>query len=335
MQYNEFTMLPERAFQRDGPTHSRWGGMSYHGGSSPAPAPAQPTSMNNTTTSIPEYARPFVEKMLGKADALTNNDAYQQYGAERVAPANAMQNQAFSGIQGIQTAPQLGTGTTMAGTAGLGGLAAGQDYFNTASNPGAIASMMSPYQQNVTDFQKSQAVQDQARQMPGMNAAAVREGAYGGNRQALVGAEGQRNLQNTLAGIQSQGTQNAYTQAQQNLQFGSDLGMKGLNVAGQQASTLGQIGQTQYGQQQGINQAQLQAGNQQQAQTQQGLSNQYQDFLNQQNYPYKQLGFMSDMLRGMPLTSQAQQIYQAPPNATAQFAGLAGGVGSLLKGMNG
>ena len=36
---------------------------------SPSPAPA-PTSQTVTNTSIPEYARPYVETMLGKAQAL-------------------------------------------------------------------------------------------------------------------------------------------------------------------------------------------------------------------------------------------------------------------------
>jgi hypothetical protein len=111
-------------------------------------------------------------------------------------------------------------------------------------------------------------------------------------------------------------------------------GLQGLGLAGQQASTLGQLGQTQYGQQMGINAAQQQAGAQQQAQNQQSLTQQYQDFLNQQKYPYQQLGFMSDILRGVPLTgSSTQSMYQAPPNQISQFAGLAGGLGSLAAGL--
>jgi hypothetical protein len=95
------------------------------------------------------------------------------------------------------------------------------------------------------------------------------------------------------------------------------------------AQQLGALGQTQYGQQMGINAAQQQAGAQQQAQTQQGLTNQYQDFLNQQNYPYKQIGFMSDILRGTPTSGGAASVYQAPPSTFSQSAGMIGGLGSL------
>ena len=99
------------------------------------------------------------------------------------------------------------------------------------------------------------------------------------------------------------------------------MGLQGYGLAGQQASNLANIGQNQYTQQMGINQAQQAAGGQQQALQQQNLTNQYQDFQNQQNYPYKQLGFMSDLLRGMPLTQQAQSVYQAPPSTANQLMG--------------
>jgi hypothetical protein len=41
-----------------------------------------------------------------------------------------------------------------------------------------------------------------------------------------------------------------------------------------------------------------------------------------QNYPYKQLGFMSDMLRGLPLTQQSSTIYSQAPSMVSQVAGL-------------
>ena len=72
----------------------------------------------------------------------------------------------------------------------------------------------------------------------------------------------------------------------------------------------------------GINQLQSQYGGMQQQQTQNILNQQQQDYLNYQNYPYKQLGFMSDMLRGLPLTQQSSTIYSAAPSMVSQAAGL-------------
>jgi hypothetical protein len=101
------------------------------------------------------------------------------------------------------------------------------------------------------------------------------------------------------------------------------------------ANTLGNLGNTQYQQNMGINQMQNQYGLQQQAQQQNILNNQYQDFLNFQNHPYKQAAFMSDMLRGLPLTQQSNAIYSTPPSMMSQVAGaglVAKGAGVFAKG---
>ena len=85
----------------------------------------------------------------------------------------------------------------------------------------------------------------------------------------------------------------------------------------------------------GINQLQSQYGTQQQQQVQNTLNNQYQDFQGYQNYPYKQLGFMSDMLRGLPLTQQSSTMYQQAPSAVQQVAGLGLTGAALLKAKGG
>lgn len=305
--------------------------MGKGGGS---PAPQQPTMQTVQQTNLPAWAQPYSEQLLGKAQALTdtNQNAYQSYGGERLAGFTPMQQQAFGNIAGMQVSPQTGQATGLAGVAGLGGLGAGQNYMNMATSPAAIQAFMSPYQQNVTDWQKQQAIMDYGRALPGMGAQAAQAGAFGGSRQALQQSEAQRNLQNQLAGIQATGSQNAFNAAQQAQQFGANLGMQGLGLAGQAAQTLGQLGQQQYGQQMGINAAQQQAGAQQQALQQQALTNQYQDFLNRQNYPYQQLAFMSDILHGTPTggITTAQQ-YQAAPSMANQIMGYGLGAYGLSK----
>jgi hypothetical protein len=72
----------------------------------------------------------------------------------------------------------------------------------------------------------------------------------------------------------------------------------------------------------GISDAISKAGAVQQAQGQQGLDLAYQDFTQQKNYPYQQLAFMSDMLRGLPLAQSAQTQYQAAPSTMSQLGGL-------------
>ena len=116
--------------------------------------------------------------------------------------------------------------------------------------------------------------------------------------------------------------QSAFEQARQAQQFGSTLGLQGLQIAGQMAGTLGQLGQTQFGQQKDIIQGQAAAGAQQQGLEQKRLEQQYSDFANQRQNPYQQLSFMSDMLRGLPLSQYSQTMYQQPQSPLATAAGL-------------
>jgi hypothetical protein len=89
----------------------------------------------------------------------------------------------------------------------------------------------------------------------------------------------------------------------------------------------------------GINTLQNQYGGQQQALQQQGLSQAYQDFQNQQNYPYKQLGFMSDLIRGLPLGQQSTKaVYEPGPSTAQNIASLglgAYGIGQMFKAEGG
>lgn len=294
---------------------------------------AQPTNTTQTTTTIPAYAKPYVERMLGKAEAFSETP-YQPYGGQRVAEFSPLQEQAFQGAANLGPAKQLGVGTQMAGIAGLGGLGAGQQYAQQATNPYAMQAYMSPYIEGAMAPQLREAQRQSAMLGQQNQAQAVQQGAFGGARSAIVEAERQRNLQTQMGDIYGRGMQTAYEQARQAQQFGADLGLRGYGMAGQMAGTLGQLGQTQFGQQQGAIQAQAAAGAQQQAQEQQKLTQAYQDFLTQRGYPQQQLAFMSDILRGVPLGQQTQIQYQAPPPMASQLAQLglgAYGVSQMMK----
>ena len=297
--------------------------------SSPSPPPPA-TSMSQTT--IPEYAQPYVERMLGKAEAFTEAP-YQAYGGERIAGFTPMQQQAFQGAADLGPARQLGLGTQMAGISGLQALNAGQNYQGMATDPYAVGAYMSPYMENALAPQLREAARTSAIQGQMDQARAVQQGAFGGARTGIVEAERQRNLQTQLGDIYGRGMQTAYDQARQAQQFGATLGLQGSQAAGQSAATLGQLGQTQFGQQKDVIAAQQAAGSQQQALQQQQLQQKYQDFLTQKAYPQQNLAFMSDILRGAPLGQQTQQQYTAAaPSFASQALGLgAAGVGAYMK----
>ena len=298
--------------------------------SSPPPAP---TSTSQTT--IPEYAKPYAEKMLGKAEAATEAP-YQTYGGQRLATATPEQQAVRQNVAGMQQPGQFAAGTGLAAAGGLGALGAGQQYMQMATDPGAQQAFMSPYMQNVVELQKQEAIRDAQKGQLGQNLAAARQGTYGGARQLLAGTERERNLQQNLANIQATGAQKAYEQAMQGMQFGTTAGIQGSQAATQAGATLGQLGIGQ--QQAGIDLAKAQEafGAMGQAEQQKALDLQYQDFLQQQQYPYKQLGFMSDILRGSAnlAATGGKTIYEPPPSVASQIGGLglAGlGVYNLLK----
>ena len=292
------------------------------GGSAP-----QPTSQTVNQTNLPEYARPYFEDIMTRGTT-ASNVAYQPYQGQRVADFSPLQQQGFQGVQDLGVSPLMQPATGLTGAAGIGGLGAGQQYTQQATSPGAMQSYMSPYMQNVVDWQKTQAVSDYGRQLPGQQAAAARAGAFGGSRQAIVESEAQRNLQNQLAGIQATGTQNAYEQANKNLQFGSQLGLQGLGLAGQMGQQFGQLGQTAFGQQAAAAQAQQSAGAVQQAQQQDLLNKRYEEFMQQKYYPQEQLQFLSSLLRGSVVAPQQTMYqYQAAPSMVSQLGGL--GMGAL------
>jgi hypothetical protein len=293
--------------------------------------------------------------MLGQTQALSQTP-YQTYDRERIAGFTPMQQQAFQGAQGMQPSGATGFGAGLAGAAGLGAL--GTQYDPTQFQGEQFGQQnaqqyMSPYMQSVVDIQQREAQRQGDIAGTQRGAQAVGAGAFGGSRQAIMDAEAARNLATQKGDIQAQGLQSSYQQAQaqfnadqarrmqaqqlqeQSKQYGAGLGLQGLQTALQGAGQLGALGQQQFTQGMDVNKLQQAYGTQQQQQEQSIQSQQYQDFLNQQNYPYKQLGFMSDMLRGLPLSQSSQQMYQQPPSALSQIAGLgtaAYGVSKMAKG---
>jgi hypothetical protein len=317
------------------------------GGSGGGGGPQQSTTYSSN---VPEYARPYVENMLNSAQTQIYNDdmtsfrPYQPYSSnveDYVAGFSPLQQQAQQSAYGLQTPGQFGMGTELAGMAGLGSLGlgvqaagAGQQYAYGATDPSTTQAYMSPYMQNVVDFQKQSALRDFQIAQPMRQAQAVAKGAFGGSRQAIENAEAQRNLNTQLQGIQATGSQKAFEDAQRQQQFGAQLGLQGLQTGlqgfgqmGQSASTLGQLGTAQLGAQQGIIGTQSQLGAQQQGLEQQKINQAIQDYATAQQYPMMQLAQLNAMLRGLPLQQSTTQQYQAQPGIAQQSLGL--GLGAL------
>jgi hypothetical protein len=290
------------------------------GGGGGSPPPNQ--QVTTTTSNLPEYARPYFENIMQRGQAESYRQ-YQPYEAERLAGFTPGQVAAQQETLGMQTPGQFGAATGLAGAGGLSSLGAGQQFFGMAQDPSTVQAFMSPYQQSVTDVARKAAIRDAQIAQQQINLGAVRQGTYGGARQALAQGERERGLLDRLAGIQAEGSQKAFEDARRTQQFGSDLGLRGVGQGIQAGQTLGQLGQAQ--QQADLQRltAQETVGGQQRGFEQQRLDQQYADFLRQRDYPLEQLGYFSNLLRGVPVGLSSTQTTSAPPPSIAsQIGGL-------------
>jgi len=316
---------------------------------------SDPTQVQQNQIGFAPEIAPYAQQVLGQAQALTDTSTnpYMQYQGERTAQFAPMQMQSYENAAMMQGSPQLKDATALAGQAGLGALNTSFTYnpYQTKAfnSPGMAESYMSPYMQNVVARQQADAERQALIAQQGQGAQAARAGAFGGSGYQLMRGQTAANLARQKGDIFAQGQQAAYQQgmgqfnaeqaATQNAaqlnaqqgQFGAGLGLQGLQTALTGANALGNLGGAQYQQNMGINALQNQYGLQQQAQMQRDIDTKYQDFLNYQNYPYKQLGFMSDIIRGAPLTQTGSALYQAPPSNAQNIMSLGLGAAGIAK----
>lgn len=289
----------------------------------PAQAPSQTTTQN---TQLPNYIAPYVGRQLQRFEGLSQED-YTPYSGARVADFNQDQQTAFDRYRQMQpNTPQQQQGSGIVGAAAQQLLDRGNQRFDQSQ----ADFYMSPYMQSVVDIQKREAQRDFDKQLPVMDAAAVKSGAFGGDRQAILQAEAQRNLNTRLGDIQSQGLQSAFTNAQG--QFNADQNRSGsmLTGAGSMGNTLAGIGQQGFQNQLAVNQGLMGIGNQQQNVQQQGLNVGYQNFLDQRQHPYQQAQFMQQGLQGLPMTQTDTARVGTAPSTLQQL--ITSGIGGYQLG---
>jgi len=311
------------------------------GGGSPAPAP-QPTQSTVTNTNIPEYARPYVETMLGATQQqLFNIDSggniasvkpyqpYSQNPEDYVAKFSPMQQQSQQAAANLQLPDQYRQAMQGTAQAGMGGFdVAGQA--NTQGFQNQIGGYMNPYINQILAPQLAEANRNYDISGTRQQQGATQAGAFGGSREALMAAENERNRNTGLNQVYGQGLNTAFGQAQQQYNQNLQNQLQGYGLAGQQAGQLAGIAGQQLNAQQGIIGLQNQMGGQQQQQQQNIMNQGIQNYATAQQYPQQQLAFMNSMLRGLPLQTQTVQGYQAAPSSISQIAGLGtAGIGGL------
>lgn len=279
----------------------------------------QSSSSNTSTTSPNAQAAGVYSDLLNRATGVANTP-YQSYTGELVAPVNAQQQ---LGVAGLNANAGFAS-PYIQNAAGL---------VQNAANPltqSQIQQYYSPYQQSVINATQAQFNNQNAQTAARIQGNAISQGALGGNRVGVAQgiAAGQEALAQApvIANLQNQGYQNALQTAQQQFQtlpMNAAYQLGNLGVAGQNAALQGA-------------QAQIGAGglyqNTQQAQDQAA----YQQFLQQQGYPFQTTQWLAGVAGGLgPLlgsttTGQGQsqgQTTAPPPNLWNSIIGAAGTLG--------
>ena len=316
------------------------------------------TSEGTSSADLPEWAKPYFERNIAKAEAEFSKP-YQAYSGNRLAGVNPnlatsrtmLGNVVGSGIPGLSAAQNYTTAGMQTANQ-LGQYGPGQysefNYSQPQTFTGAnVSQYMSPYQQNVTDVQKNRAVQDFNRMQGSRDAKAVQAGAFGGSRAAVQQGIADEGLVDRMAAIQATGDQNAFNAATK--QFGADRTAM-MTAEQRRASELGRVqtgteASRQFGAGQGV--AALQAGQglagdltqygeldrqtdiqdvqllegvgaAERAEEQQGLDLGYQNYLEQQGFTREQIGNMTGILGGMPIAATGTTSYQGTQTTPMQ-----------------
>jgi hypothetical protein len=306
----------------------------------------EPFYSDPTTGLLPRGIKEiFPEDLIGEAAYAARFQPLIQeglIGAGTIAPMSQFQQAVGTQLAGMTTPDQFAL-AQQAGQAGASGLQALMGVqAPTMATPQTFGSeqatqYMSPYMQNVVDIQQRRAIDAARAAQLGGNLAAARQGTYGGARQALLQAQRESGLRTQLGDIQAQGLQSAYQQAQQ--QFGADRTAQMEAERLNQASAL-QAGQTRLGAAQGLGglaqtfgglgtqqlageldilKTQGAFGDLQRSVSQQQMDAQRGALQDQAQYGMTQVGQLSNLLRGIPLSDTTQTTTTPPPSFASQL----------------
>jgi len=276
-----------------------------------------PTSGGSSSSTLSEWAGPYVTDMLGKAQAVADQP-YQVYGGPQTAGASGLQSKVFEGLGNLNFPSNLGQTFSSSGayappspgvyqplgTGGDLGAPAGPMGGSPTGAPQGIASQyMNPYLMSVLNPQLDELRRQNDITNMKTNAGMTAQGAFGGGRNAIMNAENNRNMMQEMNKTVGQGYANAY-----------DKAMVQFNTEQQQSKTLADM--------------MSEAGGQERNIEQQGISADYNEFLAQRDDPMKKTQYLQSMLQGLPISTVT--------NTPAQQTGLGslvssiGGMGSIM-----
>jgi hypothetical protein len=298
----------------------------------------------SSQTFLPSYQENYLKDLLANAAALGTQGGMEvpEY---QVAGMTPLQKQAIQmGASGLGAyAPFFQSAAGAMGT-GLGTIGQGAQTLagSTRSfDPASVSQFMNPYTEDVIRQSEKDIARLGTKQQQGLSDQAVQAGAFGGGRQAIGSAEIGRNVLDqqarTGAGLRAQGYQQAMGQAQsafENQQRRQQQASQIFGGLGQAQAGLGQgmaqLGLGLQGAQQRDVSSLLGLGGLEQAQQQAGLDAYRKTISERARSPYQNIGFLSDIFRGVPSTGGTYTQKQTQdPSMLSQVAGLGLGLAGL------
>lgn len=286
------------------------GGGKSSGGSSTA----------SNTVVVPKWLDSQNKALVNRA-VEASNTAYTPYTGQRVADFTADQNAAFA-----MNRANSGKYNNLMNTASSGVM----DLMGRVNGPNAtqLQSLMNPYTQNVTNIAQRGAIEDAARAKNQLGRDAQLANSFGGSRFAIREALGEKNLAQQLQDLEYKGQFDAFNNAQNQWNTGTNTLASGINAA---------LGTANQGQTMDTNDFLnlLKSGTVQQSQTQQGLDVNYSDWQEKQAYPYEQINFLANILNPQTATyaggETTQMQNQGSGSKLGQLAGTALSIASFFK----
>ena len=259
----------------------------------------------------PEFIKAYNESLGLAREAI--QQPYTPYTGQLVAGLTPGQQQGIANIQSAQgmAMPYIeeGAGYTREAARGI--------------TPELYDRFYSPYVRDVANATQANLLESAAQQRSGLKSGAIQAGAFGGDRGGIAQAEMARQQQ--LANAQSMA--NIYNQG-----YGQAMGLAGsqvqnLGAMGNQLAGMGTTAQTSA--LQGA-QAQLAAGAQEQATNQAQLQALYDQFLQEQSYPFQIAQYFANISQGLGSTAGGTSTTRSPgPNVGSQILGGIGAAANI------
>jgi len=247
----------------------------------PTPTGGGSSTATGVESALSPYVGPYVTEMLGRGQGLASMP-YQAYTGPLTAGPSDLQTQSFEGL-----------GSLNIPTANMGAFTPQTFTADTASQ------YMNPYLSAALQPQL-----DEARRQSNISALAdasklTKAGAYGGSRQAIMDAERDRNLQQSLSALTGKGYADAYTK-----------GLDQFNIE-QDRSRGVQEDINKYGL--AALQKQADIGSRQRAIDTEGITADKLQFEQERDHPLKMVQYMQSLLQELPLSTQAYTYNQPTP----------------------